>query len=159
MPPLDPDQVDERREEGTPVVSSRAPGPVQRESGRTVVLRQAGTGGVRRLGQQQVDDPGDEEELLVDQVDVRPAVQRREEPLQRFARARAAKELPGLELVRREPEPGPQRCDQPDRLARGQVDTRVRDHRGGRIEQIGTGEPGLVAGDLHDGANHRIHWR
>ena len=73
--------------------------------------------------------------------------------------ARAAEELPGLELVRREPEPGPQRRDQLDRLADAQVDTRVRDHRGGRIEQIGAGEPGLVAGDLHDGAGHRVHRR
>jgi hypothetical protein len=88
-----------------------------------VVLGQAGTGRVRRLGQEQVDDPGDEEVLLVDQVDVRPAAQRRQEPLQRLTRSRAAEELPGLELVRREPEPGPQRRDQPGRLAGAQVDT------------------------------------
>ena len=112
LPPLDPDQLDEGREEDAPVATGRAPGPVQGEGGRTVVLGQAGTGRVRRLGQEQVDDPGDEEVLLVDQVDVRPAAQRRQEPLQRLTRCRAAEELPGLELVRREPEPGPQRRDQ-----------------------------------------------
>jgi hypothetical protein len=29
MPPLDPDQLDDGREEDTPVATSRAPGPVQ----------------------------------------------------------------------------------------------------------------------------------
>jgi len=91
MPPLDPDQLDEGREEDTPVATSRAPGPVQSEGGRTVVLGQACTSGVGRLGQEQVDDPGDEEVLLVDQVDVRPAAERRQEPLQRLTRFRAAK--------------------------------------------------------------------
>src|SRR5256714_1750295 len=159
MPPLGPDEFDEGREEDIPVATSRAPGPVQGEGGRTVVLGQAGTGRVGRLGQEQVDDPGDEEVLLVDQMDVRPAAQPGQEPSQRLTRLRAAKEPPGLELVRRAPEPGPQRRDQPDRLADAEVDTRVRDHRGGRIEQVGAGEPGLVTGDLHDGAGHRIHRR
>ena len=90
---------------------------------------------------------------------MRPAAKRRQEPLQRLTRLRTAEELPGLELVRREPVPGPKRSDQPDRLTDAQVDTRVRDHRRGRIEQVGAGEPGLVTGDLHDGAGHRIHRR
>jgi len=90
MPPLGPDEFDEGREEDTPVGTGRAPGPVQGEGGRTLVLGQAGTGRVRRFGQEQVDDPGDEEVLLVDQVDVRPAAQRRQEPLQRLTRFRAA---------------------------------------------------------------------
>ena len=44
MPPLGPDQLDEGREEDTPVATGRAPGPVQGEGGRTVV---PGSGGYR----------------------------------------------------------------------------------------------------------------
>src|SRR5206468_9375370 len=43
--------------------------------------------------------------------------------------------------------------------AGAQVDARVREHRGGRIEQVGAREPGFVTGDLHDGVGHRSHRR
>jgi hypothetical protein len=74
MSPLETYQLDEGREEDIPVRTCPAPGAVQGEGGRTVVLGQPGTGCVGRLGEEQVHDPGDEEVLLVDQVHVRPAV-------------------------------------------------------------------------------------
>ena len=155
VPALDPDQLDEGGEERVPVGTTAAPGPVERERGPAVVQRQPGAVRIGRLAQEQVDDPGDEEELLVHQVYVRPPGQRGQEPLQRHVRA--AQELPGLELVQRRP--GPQRGDQLDRLTDVQVDAGVRDHRRGRVQQVAAGEAGLVAGDLHDGAGDAGHRR
>src|SRR3954454_17870396 len=77
-PPLGPDQLDEGRQEGTPVATNRPTGSVQGEGSRTVVLGQSSTGRVGGLVYEQVDNPGNEEVLLVDQVDVRSAAQRRQ---------------------------------------------------------------------------------
>lgn len=75
-PSLDPEQVDKRGEEDAPVAVGPASRLVHSEGSRTLLLRQAGTGRVRRFGQQQVDDPGEDEVLLVDQMHVRPVAQR-----------------------------------------------------------------------------------
>src|SRR5260370_8634920 len=107
MRPLGPDQLDEGREEEPPVATTRLPGPVQGEGRRTVVLRQASTGGVGGLEQEQVDDPGNEEVLLVDHVDVRSAAQRRQQPLQPPTSLRTTEQWPGLEPVQRPPKHSP----------------------------------------------------
>lgn len=122
LPPFSADQLDEAREEHTPVATTRPPGPVQGEGSSTVVLGQPSTSRVGGLGQEQVDDPGNEEVLLVDQVDVRPASQRRQKPVQRLTRLRAAEKWPGLELVQRPPEPRSQRPDELNRFVNAQVD-------------------------------------
>lgn len=95
-PASGPDQLDKGGEEGTPVTAGQVSGPVQGEGGRTVVLGQAGAGRVRRLSQQQVDDPGGEEVFLVDQLDVRPPAQRRQEPFQSLACRQVAENCPDV---------------------------------------------------------------
>ena len=134
-------QVVERAEQAQP--GRRADHP------RGVAVQDVG--GARRTAPEQGDEHADEVELLLGQVDVRPAVQRavRSEEVLEHGPVLLAQHDAGLDLLGRRPGPDPHVGDAGHGHLDRDVHARVGEDVGGPADQLLALGARLVAGDLH----------